>query len=349
MLIQRHLGFDERFGSPCKIGALTLLLFLSLSTTGCYSALAKHSAALSVATAPVVEQATAAYHNAEALHELREDYDATVQFDAPQPVYNPRNTPVLISDRDIRIRVTVLAAFQAYSRSLNEITNEKGSPALDAASKSVGENLSSVGNALAPAVASTLGVAAASSAGAATNSTATPGDAATESPSATSTPASLITPEVQNGISLAANALGQFLVSRKIKKELSQKIKEMDPHVEALCKLLADDIEILRDQEQRDYNRIINLQTLFVRQNTNLGASERRIEIMKLPEIVRRQREADQKLIDLRASIVHLELTHHALAAEAQGNNPESLKTKLGELATAGNSLGTFYSSLTEK
>jgi hypothetical protein len=47
----------------------------------------------------------------------------------------------------------------------------------------------------------------------------------------------------------------------------------------------------------------------------------------------------------LRASIEKLYLTHHALATVAQGNNPESLKDKLGELEAAGGNLGTFYTS----
>ena len=66
----------------------------------------------------------------------------------------------------------------------------------------------------------------------------------------------------------------------------------------------------------------------------------------KLPEIARQQREADKKLTALHEAIIKLALTHHALAAEAQHNNPESLKEKLGELSDAGSNLGKFYSSL---
>ena len=39
----------------------------------------------------------------------------------------------------------------------------------------------------------------------------------------------------------------------------------------------------------------------------------------------------------LRDAINKLALTHHALAAEAQHNNPETLKDKLAELAEVGN------------
>ena len=42
-------------------------------------------------------------------------------------------------------------------------------------------------------------------------------------------------------------------------------------------------------------------------------------------------------------------MTHHALAAAAQGNNPEALTARLGELVAAGNDLKTFYKSLPTK
>jgi hypothetical protein len=70
---------------------------------------------------------------------------------------------------------------------------------------------------------------------------------------------------------------------------------------------------------------------------------------MQLPEIVRREQASSQALKQLRGSIARLELTHHALAAEARGNNPQSWKEKLGALEAAGDNLGSFYSSLSTK
>ena len=67
---------------------------------------------------------------------------------------------------------------------------------------------------------------------------------------------------------------------------------------------------------------------------------------MKLPELARQQKQAAQQLKQLRAGLMGLELTHHALAAELQGNNPESIKQKFGDLGAAGGNLGKFYSSL---
>lgn len=297
---------------------------------GCGSThLAKQASALSSALAPVVDQSAAAYRDAVALDNLRNDYEAVVAYKNKDATYNPRNTPVLLSEKDIQVRLSVLAALQVYSQSLIEITKGADSPELDAASKSVGSNLTSLGNNLAPSIENTLGIASATA----------------------STPSPLLSPNVRNGISTAVDALGQFLVNRTVEKELPGKIEDMDPHVQALCKVLADDIQTLQGIEQRDYDRILNLEKQFILEDEqpgkNVDPQQHRAEIMKLPEIARQQREANERLTALREAIDKLALTHHALAAEAQHvNDAETLKKKLGELADAGKTLGKFYSSL---
>lgn len=324
--------WDRTAAVAVRLRAGTLALLLGALATGCMSPLHKQSAALASATTPVVDEAAAAYRDANTLHNLRVDYDATVSFNAAQPVYNPRNLQVLLSEDEIQSRLAVLAAFQEYTKSLVAVTDNTDSPALDAASKAIGGNLTSIGNTLLPASTSETMV------------TTTSGNTSTTTAAVATTPA--LSPDVQNGISTAVNALGRFLVSRKVKKELPGKIEEMDPHVQALCTLLESDIDILEGQEKRDYNRIINLQTEFLRENKTLEPRVRRAEIMKLPDMVREQRAADEKLTTLRAEVVRLASAHHALAAAAQAHQPETLKEKLQDLAAAGEGLGKFYSSV---
>jgi len=320
--IYTHL---HRFAAAIAIG-------LSLCATGCLQHVAKQSAAFSASLAPVVGQSAAAYRGAVALHDRRTDYEAVVAYENKDASYNPRDTPVLLTEKDIQSRLAVLAALQVYSKSLVEITQGTSSPELDAASKSVGSNLTSLGNDLAPSIENVLGI-----------------DAAAKSGS-TATAAPLLSTEVRNGISTGFNALGQLLVNRVVANELPGKIVEMDPHVQALCKALSDDIAILEDLEEHDYNRILNLEKQFILKDEKPGSNadprQLRAEIMKLPEIARQQREANEKLAALRAAIANLALTHHTLAAEAQHNNPDSLKDKLSELSGAGSNLGKFYSSL---
>jgi hypothetical protein len=330
-------------------GAIALALSLSLSATGCLSPLNQHATALAAATTPVVEQATAAYSSANSIHNLRVDYEAVAEFDAPSPVYNPRTIQPLMSDKEIQVRLAVLAAFQAYVQSVVAITSGTDSPALQAAAKSAGEHLNSLASTLAPAIDSTFGIAATAASSTLTTVATTSGNTTTTTSSTSTTaaaPVNPITPAIQNGISTAVDALAQFLISRKVKKELPPIVEKMDPNVKLLCELLASDIAILTDQEKRDYDFILNRQTLFLRTSTTLDPETRREQIMKLPHIVRQEQASSQLLTQIGGSLVRLELTHHAFAAAAQGNNPESLKQKLGELEAAGSELSKFYTSL---
>jgi hypothetical protein len=353
-LSPRAIGtYTSVLWKPRLSGALTLgiALLISVFSAGCsLSPIAKHATALSTAIAPVIDQSAAAYRDAVTLDDLRTDYEAVVAYEKQDVTYNPRNTPVLLSQKDLQSRLAILAALQVYSKSLTEITKGTDSPELDAASKSVGSNLSSLGNDLAPSIENVLGIAAAAASTTETTVTTVSGSTSTTTSSTSSTAAPLLSPAVRNGISTGVNALGQFLVNRIVEKELPGKIEEMDPHVQELCKVLADDIQTLQGLEKRDYDRILNLEKQFILEDEkpgkNVNQQEHRAEIMKLPEIARQQRAANDKLTSLREAINRLALTHHALAAEAQHNNPETLKGKLAELADVGNNLGKFYSSL---
>ena len=117
-----------------------------------------------------------------------------------------------------------------------------------------------------------------------------------------------------------------------------------------MCHFLGEDVDTLKSQEKIDFNYIIDQQTLFLEQNKGMSdVAGRRVLIMQLPDYVRRKQASDEELDGLKAAALKLVMVHHALAAVAQGNSPDSLKTKIGELAAAGQSLGKFYSSLPAK
>ena len=188
-------------------------IFLVL-LTGCLSPLKRQSAALATATTPVVEQASQAYHDANALYDQSVDYEAVQNFDKTNPVYNPRKIGVLLSERDISVRLKVLQAFQLYVDNIVAMTSGTDSPALESASRNAGNNLTGLSNDLAPTVATAIGVTASSS-------------------------ETTMTPAVRNGVSTAADALGQFLAQRKIKRDLPAIIIKMDPQLKTLCDLLS--------------------------------------------------------------------------------------------------------------
>ncbi|HEV2645499.1 MAG TPA: hypothetical protein VGU46_03955 [Acidobacteriaceae bacterium] len=310
---------------------MALMLILS-GTTGCLSSLNKRGIALATAIAPVTDQAGSAYRSANAIHIMRSDYDAIAAFDAPAPApaYNPRIIQPLLSDKDIEIRLAVLAAFQAYADSVVAITTNTDTPQLQAAANAAGERLAHLGNAVAPSIESTLGFAG--------SSTQTAPTAAQSDP---------ITPTIRNGITTAVDALGQFLINRRIKKELHHTILSMDPQLKLLCDLMQSDIAILQGIEDRDYNSILNRQTLFLRENSGkIDAAERQRLILQLPAIARQQQSSDRQLALLSAAVSRLELAHHELTAEVLNKNPETLWQKLAELKAAGTNLASFYSSL---
>jgi hypothetical protein len=319
-------------------GALALVL------AGCSSSLSPHVTALSQATAPVVDQAMATYRTAQAIHAERVDYDAAAAFGQTK-VFDPASIQEWPPEKDIQVRLAVLTAFQLYVKDLTAVTGGTDSPGLDAASTSMGESLTSLANTVAPTVEGVLGVTPAPSSTTTTTTTTTSGGTTTATTSSGSTLPPLISPDVAKGIGVAIDALGQFLVNRTIEKELPQQIEAMDPHVQSLCELLAKDIEILQEQEKNDLIDLTDRQTDFLL-GAKLDPEELRVEFMKLPDIARQETANDQALTQLRAAIINLEMTHHALAAAAQGNNPESLTERLKDLSTAGESLGKLYSSL---
>jgi hypothetical protein len=330
---------------------MSCLLAACAIVAGCGTQpLNKHAVAFSASLAPVVDQSAAAYRDAVALHDQRNGYEAVMAYTNKDASYNPRNVKTLLSEKDIQTRVAVLAALQVYAKSLIQITQSNDSAQLDAASKSAGSNLTSLGNDLAPSIENVLGIATSPDTTTTTTTTTVTGSSSTTTSSTSTSAAPLLSTEARNGISTAVNALGQFLASRVVEKELPAKIESMDPTILTFCKTMSDDITALDGIEQRDYDRILNLEKQFILEDQQSGKDANpqawRTEVMKLPGIARQQKQAHEKIMSLQEALNNLALTHHALAAEAQKNNPESLKDKLGDLSNAGDSLGKFYSSL---
>lgn len=318
-------------------------MVLCLCASGCTKPIAEHATAVAAATAPVVDQATAAYAAAIAIHDQAENFDAVTEFEKisppppapPAPVYNPRTVEPLLSQEQVELRLAVLKGLQAYTKSVVAVS-DPDSKDLDDAAKSLGGSLAGLGNSFLPA-----GMTAPSK-----ETIVVTGGNTTNETISTQTPA--ISAGEQKGMSVAIDALGQYLVSRKVKSELPGIVEKMDPEIKDLCELLAKEIDILSSQETIDFNLVIDRQTLFLRTASGLDPEVRREQIMKLPELARQQKQAAQQLKVLRAALVKLEMTHHALAAELQGNNPESIKQKISDLGAAGGNLGKFYSSLAQ-
>ena len=315
-------------------------LAVCLLASGCTSSLHKQASAVSTATAPVVDAAEKAYKDANAIHDLRQDYDAAVEFDKETtPPYNPRGLKPLLSEKQIDVRLAMLKALQLYVKNVTALTNGTESKELDQASSSLAGSVAGLGDLfLPPGSSSSTETIADTTAGVTTNTKET-----------VTTPTNAISATEKNALAAGINALGQYLASRKVKKELPGIIIKMDPVIDQMCKAMGSDVDSLKSDEGIDFNYMINQQTLFLRENKQMDVGERRKLIMSLPDIARKHEAADEQLDGLKAGLVKLVMTHHALAAEAQGNNPEGLKAKIGELTAAGEGLGKYYSSLSAK
>jgi len=313
-------GATGRILRAASFFALTFLTVFMV--TGCsMSPLAKHTVAFATATNLLVNNSTNAYRAAETLHDNAQGYQAVAHFDS-NPPYNPYKTTPLISEKGIQVRIDLLFAIKTYAQSLADLTSGVKSDKLDDAAAAVGKNLKDMSSTLATDVAD--------SAGSASNKL-------------------VLSAGEANGISTAAEALGNFLASRKVKAAAPKQIKDMQPNIEALCKLLQDDIGILRNQSGLDYRIMVEDQDGFIRHNTTLTPLERREEILVLPRLVQSQRATDTLLVQLHDSIFKFNLTYQALAAEAQGNNPESLRARISDLEATGENLAKYYQSLPTK
>jgi hypothetical protein len=150
-----------------------------------------------------------------------------------------------------------------------------------------------------------------------------------------------------NGVSTAVRALGDYLIARRVKGSLPKVTQDMNPVIKKLCELLNSDITALRRQADVDYQTLIEQEDQFIRHPaTPLDPVEHRNEIGKLIKLANQQKANDELLAKLQVALHTLDLTHQALAAAAQGNDPETIKEKLADLEAAGQSLASFYSSL---
>jgi hypothetical protein len=296
-------------------------LALGIFTIGCsLSPLAKHSAAFSTAATLVINSSEDAYRAANQLRQQEQVAAAVSDYDK-NPSWSPyTDTKPLLTPEQLNARIVVLDGLKAYAASLIQITSSQSSKDLDTAAAGVGANLKSL-------------------------STTAATDLKSSVPNAP-----VMTAQEAAGVSTALRALGDYLIARKVKGSLPKVTQDMNANVRTLCELLNSDIVILRRQADVDYQTLITDQDQFIRHPaTPLNPVEHRDEIGKLITLAAQQKANDDLLAKLQAALHTLDLTHQALAAAAHDNNPESISQKIADLEAAGQSLATYYHSLSTK
>lgn len=290
-----------------------LPLVCLLSLAGCsISPLSRNTAAFSSATGRVVDNTENAYRTAVRLHEEAQASLLVARYDTADPM-DPHSIHSLIDDKGLKTRSDVLDGLRTYAQTIADLSSGVSSPKLNEAAAACGANLKSLGDAL-----------------------------------AASTPVGIkITPTEASTTATAVKALGDFLVNREVKTSVPKVIREMDPNVESLTKLLSSDIDILRNQSGLDYDQILTQQDNFIhRAGSSLTPLERRTQIERLPRILAKQRATDDMLTELQVSINKLAVTHHALAAAATNKDTASLQARIADLRASAENLSTFYESL---
>lgn len=298
--------------------AAAAVLAFSVLVTGCsLTPLAKHTAAFSTATNQVINSSEDAYRAANQLRQDEQVAAAVYDYDK-NPRWSPyTDTKPLLTPEQLNARITVLDGLKAYAASLVQITGSQSSKDLNTAAAGVGSNLESLSSTVATNLKSSVAN------------------------------APVMSAEEANGVSTAVRALGDYLIAKRVKGSLPKVTQDMNPVVKTLCELLNSDIIVLRRQADVDYQTLIEQEDQFIRHPaTPLDPVEHRDEVGKLITLANQQKANDELLAKLQVALHTLELTHQALAAAAQGNDPESIKQKIADLEAAGQSLASFYSSL---
>jgi hypothetical protein len=303
-----------------RLCALALTMSMGVLASGCLSPYAKHAQAFSAATNTVIDSSEDAYRGANKLRVDEQVAAAVYDYDK-NPAWSPyKDFKPLLTPEQLDARIKVLDGLKAYAASLVELTGKPAGAeeaALEDAAQGIGDNLLSLNQNIATSF-----------------STAIPN-------------APVMSTSQANAVSTAVLALADYLRARKVKGSLPKVTQDMNPHIEALCKLLDNDIQILRRQADVDYQTLAtNLDQSIRHEGTSNSPYERRQEVGSLIQIAQQQKANDELLEKLQNALRSLALTHQALAAAFQGNNPESIQAKIADLEATGHDLGTFYKSL---
>ena len=296
------------------------IICLIVGLAGCDTQQYGDSAAdFAAATNLVVQQSKSAFQLVNDTA-MREQVASLVAGGDPNR-FNPKDIKPFISDADLKIRLELLEALQAYATGLSDLTAKPLDSAGDDATALAASIQSLADN-----------------------------DRLQHSLRETKN----VTTEEINGVVAGLAAIAKFLTNRKISKQLPSILQEAEPKVNAIATVLAKEIGDtpgsehpggLRDKLWRSYDSLLRDQVTLAQQDQDLA--DRRHDLAKLPELVSQQRSADEALAATQASLRKLVAAHQALLQVR--TNPAGFKVAIAAVLAEAKDIQTFYAKLSAK
>ncbi len=261
----------------------------------------------------------AAFEVVEQKYEEAQAFTLVVNY-KPGQRFDPASVKFLLSEEDLEARMKLLAGLQQYGTQLEAVAGGAAAGKVDQSSKQLGASLKS----LAPSVAIKK---------MATNAIYTGG---------------------ANAAAAAIDALGNWLIQEKLRKNLPGLIASMQEPIAAISDLFKADIgSVNADGEGHGlrfalwmtYTQLIQKQQEFLTANfKELTPEHRTAEIEKLPAMVRARRLADQTLAQTEAGLDLLVKANAQLLDAVKTKT--TMHTQIDALQAEGSRIGEFYRSL---
>ena len=164
-----------------------------------------------------------------------------------------------------------------------------------------------------------------------------------------------ISPEAFNAAATGVEAIGNFLIDRKIARDLPAILTKTEPTIEAIAALFIHEIGDvpasndpggLRGKLWRTYNSLIEQQTFLVNRN-DPGSAEKQQNVARLAALVAAQKNADAGLAGTQAALRKLIASHQALLRVQTA--PATFKTVIASLWAEAKAAQDFYAKLPAK
>jgi hypothetical protein len=308
---------------------LAVPLIASFFLTGCVKQVRSTVPAFAQAAELTSTNVQGAFESVNATYSDAQDLHFVVTYDGK---VNPSTISAgWLKAEDLNARLQILQGLKQYASELNSLTGSNDVDNLNKASTEVGDSLTALSK-TAPFKKITSKV---------------PGNLANEA-------------------AVAVNALGNWLIELKLKKNLPTLIEKMDPNIQSICKLLITDIGSLNTDPAKpaegsglrqvlwnQYNSIILSQNQYILHNQcnaaeatmNCFSPEARFaEIQKLPALVKQRNASDQALQQVQVTVKALAQAHTELVKAAQ--TKQNLTADLGDLLVEAQRLEKYYNSL---